>query len=263
MSLANGSFEYARQHNHAAVGIKPGVKNQRLQPVFRIPFGRRHTLHDFFQNIGHALAGLGADQNGVRGVETHCPFDHFLRTLDIGAGQVNLVDDGNNFQTVVDGEIGIGQRLRFHALRSVHNQQRTFAGSQRARDFIGEVDVTRGVDEIELVEVAILRRVHHADGMRLDGDAALPFQVHGVKYLGLHLARGQRAGQFQQTICQRGLAMINMCNDGKIANKCSVDGGSGQYLIRRGHFGLQSSGTDQRHEGCCDPGVAPRPPPPI
>ena len=100
LSLADGPFEDPGQHDHAAVRIEPGVENQRLQPVIRIAFGRRHALHDGFENVGHALAGLGADQHGVGGIETDRAFDHFLGALHVRAGQVNLVDDGNDFETI-------------------------------------------------------------------------------------------------------------------------------------------------------------------
>ncbi len=70
--------------------------------------------------------------------------------------------------------------------------------------------------------------------MRLDGDAAFPLQVHGIQHLGLHLARSQGSGQLQQAVGQRGFAVINMGNDRKIAQKCSVHGCSGQCLILTG-----------------------------
>ena len=47
-----------------------------------------------------------------------------------------------------------------------------------------------GVDQIQLINLAILRGIHHADGVGLDGDAALSFQIHCVQNLRLHLARG-------------------------------------------------------------------------
>jgi hypothetical protein len=55
----------------------------------------------------------------------------------------------------------------------------------------------------------------------------------------LHLARGQRTGQLQQAISQRGFAMIDMSNDGKIAEKGGVHGCSGQSLILTGGHGRQ------------------------
>ncbi len=41
--------------------------------------------------------------------------------------QVDLVDDGNDFEAVIDGEIGIGECLGFDALRGVDDEQRAFA----------------------------------------------------------------------------------------------------------------------------------------
>ena len=89
--------------------------------------------------------------------------------------------------------------------------------------------------------LAILRGVHHADGVRLDGDAALALQIHGVEHLGLHFARGQRPGQLQQAVRQRGFAMINVSNDRKIAKKSGVHGCSGQCLILTGASRRQTS----------------------
>ena len=94
--------------------------------------------------------------------------------------------------------------------------------------------MARRVDQVELVGLAVLRGVHHADGVRLDGDAALALQVHGVEHLGLHLARGQRSGQLQQAVRQRGFAVIDVGNDRKIAEKSGVHGCSGQCLILTG-----------------------------
>ncbi len=79
-----------------------------------------------------------------------------------------------------------------------------------------------GVDQVELVRMAVLRGVHHADGVSLDGDAALALQVHGVEHLGLHLARSQRSGQLQQAVRQRGFAVVDVRDDGKIAEESGV-----------------------------------------
>ena len=57
-------------------------------------------LHDRFEHVGHALAGLGADQQRVGGIEPDRAFDHLLGALDVGAGQIDLVDDRNDFQAV-------------------------------------------------------------------------------------------------------------------------------------------------------------------
>ena len=52
------------------------------------------------------------------------------RLLRLRAGQIDLVDDGNDLEVVLDREIGVGERLRFDALRGVDEQQRALAGGQ-------------------------------------------------------------------------------------------------------------------------------------
>ena len=75
-----------------------------------------------------------------------------------------------------------------------------------------------GVDQVQLVSLAVLRGVHHADRVGLDGDAALALEVHGVEDLGLHLARGERSGELQQAVGQRGFAVVDVRDDREIAD---------------------------------------------
>ena len=42
-----------------------------------------------------------------------------------------------------------------------------------------------GVDQVELVGLAVLGRVVHGDRVGLDGDAPLALQVHRIEQLGL------------------------------------------------------------------------------
>ena len=179
---------------------------------------RRNALHDRFQHIGHALPGLRADQQRIGSIESDRALDHLLRARNVGALQVDLVDDGNDFEAVIDRQVRIRQRLRLDALRGVHDQQRAFAGGQRARNLVGKIDVPGRVDQVELVSLAILRGVHHADGVGLDGDAALALQVHRVQNLLLHFAHGERPGQLQQAVGQRGFPVVNVRNNRKISD---------------------------------------------
>src|SRR5690554_2357058 len=52
--------------------------------------------------------------------------------------------------------------------------------------------------------------------MALDGNPPLPFQVHTVEYLRLQLFSFDGFGKFQQSICQRALAVVDMCYNTKI-----------------------------------------------
>ena len=78
--------------------------------------------------------------------------------------------------------------------------------------------MARGIDEIELVSVAVVRLVYHADGVGLDGDAALALEIHGIEHLRLHLASGQRAGKFEKPVGEGGLAVVNVRDDREVAD---------------------------------------------
>src|SRR5205807_2049776 len=108
LAFAQRALEDAGEYHHAAVRVEPGVENERLQPAFGISLGRRDALHNGLEHVGHALPGLGADEHGVGRVKPDGAFDHFFRAWDVGALQIDLVDDGNDFQAVIDGEISVG-----------------------------------------------------------------------------------------------------------------------------------------------------------
>ena len=175
-------------------------------------------LDDGFQNVAAVFARLSGDQRRVGGVQADHFLDLVLDLLRLGAGQVDLVDDRHGFQIVFQRHIHIGQRLRLDALRRVHHQQRAFAGRQCPADLIAEVHMAGGVDQVEDVSLSVLGLILHAHGLRLDGDAALPFQFHGVQDLFRHLPLFKHARHFQQAVRQRALAVVDMGNNTEIAN---------------------------------------------
>src|SRR5208282_3357484 len=87
-----------------------------------------------------------------------------------------------------------------------------------------KINVAWRVDQIELVRVSIFRGVMQPDTFRLDGDAALALEIHGVEHLFVHLALRKRAGHLQQTVRERGLAVIDVRDDTKIAYELRVHG---------------------------------------
>jgi hypothetical protein len=78
--------------------------------------------------------------------------------------------------------------------------------------------VARRVDQVQVVALPVLRQVAERRGLRLDGDAALTLQVHGVQHLLADLALGESAAALDQAIGQRGLAVVDMGNDRKVAD---------------------------------------------
>ena len=65
---------------------------------------------------------------------------------------------------------------------------------------------------------AVAGGVVEADRVRLDRDAALALEIHRVEHLRLHLAGLQRAGQLEETIGERRLAVVDVRDDRKIAD---------------------------------------------
>ena len=85
-----------------------------------------------------------------------------------------------------------------------------------------EVDVAGGVDEIQLVALAV-EDVIDRDGTRFDGDPALAFEVHVVEQLLAELALGDRAGLEQELIGERAFAVVDVRHDREVSDEFRVD----------------------------------------
>ena len=120
-------------------------------------------------------------------------------------------------QVAVERQVQVGQRLGLDALGGVDQQHRTLAGLQRARHLVGEVDVARGVDQMQDVVGAVdLPRQPHV--LRLDRDAALALDVHPVEVLRPHIPVRDDTGELQHPIGQRGLAVVDVGDDAEVPN---------------------------------------------
>ena len=191
------ALHHAHQRDDAEIIVEPRIDDQRLQPVGVARLRRRNARDDRFEHGFDVLAGLRADRDRVVGVDADDGFDFGLDAFDVGGRQVDLVEHRHDFEAHLDRGVAIGDRLRFDALRRIDDQQRAFARGERAADFVAEVDVARRIDEIELVGVAVFRRVRQRNRLRLDGDAALALDRIVVEHLRFHLALGRgrrRAG---------------------------------------------------------------------
>ena len=109
---------------------------------------------------------------------------------------------------MVHGEVGVRQGLGLDALGGVHDEQRPLAGGERARDLVVEVNVARGVYEVQGVLLAVFGAVIEADGAGLDGDAALLFEVHVVEDLALHLPALDGAAELYEPVGEGALAVV-------------------------------------------------------
>ncbi len=119
---------------------------------------------------------------------------------------------------VVDGEVGVGEGLRLDPLRCIDDEEGALACGKTATDFIREVDVAGRVDQVENVGASVSCPIGKADRLRLDGDAALALDIHRIEHLRTHLALAEGAANFDQTVGEGRFAVINMGDDGKVAD---------------------------------------------
>ena len=217
-ALFDASFHDADVKHHALVGIKLGVKHQSLQGCLAVAFGSRNALYNGLQHILNTQARLGTAQHCVAGINADNVLDFLLHMLGVGAGQINFIDNRDNFQIVVQGQIHIGQGLGFNALGSVNYQQCALAGRQSTGHLIGKVHVTGGIDKVQHIFLAIAGLVHAAHSLSLDSNTTLTLQIHGVQNLLLHFPFAQCTGIFYQSVSQRRFAMIYMGNNRKVAD---------------------------------------------
>ncbi len=136
---------------------------------------------------------------------------HFLRAR---VGAINLVDDH-------DGRQMCFQRFAQHVARL---GQRAFAGIDQQHDAVDHLQ--RALDLA--AEVAVAGRVHDVDFhvvienggvLGQDGDAALPLQFVRVHHpFDVVLVGAKSAALLQHGVDQRGLAVVDVRDDGDIAN---------------------------------------------
>ena len=94
--------------------------------------------------------------------------------------------------------------------------------------------MARRVDQIEHIVLAVLGLIIKAHGVGLYGNAAFTLQIHGVENLVNHLAVGNRTTKLDQAISECGLAMINMGDDGEIADLRRFSGHLARCLALEG-----------------------------
>ena len=123
---------------------------------------------------------------------------------------------------VLDRLVDVGERLRLDPLRRVDHQQRALAGGEAAAHLIGEVDMARRVHQVEDIILPVRGAVIEPHRLRLDRDPALLLDLHIVEHLARHLARGQPAGRLDQPVGERRFPMVDMGDDGEIADAGEV-----------------------------------------
>src|SRR6516225_5082137 len=90
----------------------------------------------------------------------------------------------------------------------------------------------RRIQQVQPIRLTVLGRITHCDRMRLDRDAALPFEIHRIQQLILLFPLGDRAGGLEQTVRKRRLAVIDVSNNSKIPSQKSSHAEGALYRRR-------------------------------
>ena len=208
----------------ALVGVVVGVEDEAAQRCRGVALGGRDPVDDRLEDLRDAgpLLRRGEDDLLARDREDVLQLLH--DDLGLRRREVDLVEDRDDREALAQGEVDVGERLGLDALGCVHDEDRALAGLQAAAHLVGEVDVARGVDQVQAVDQAVVRGVLEAHGAGLDRDPLLALEVHRVQDLAHHLPALDRVGQLEQAVRERGLAVIDVRDDREVAHAGLGDG---------------------------------------
>ena len=224
------------RRDDAAVLVVLGVEDQRLQRGVGVAGRRRDALADRVEQLGDALTGLGRDLQDVLRRDAEDLLDLHRIAVGVGRGQIDLVQRGDDLEVVLEREVAVRQRLRLDALGGVDDEHHPLAGGERPADLVAEVDVAGRVDQVQDVALPV-----HPDVLRLDRDPPLPLEVHRIEVLRAHVAGIDGAGQLEHPIRERRLAVVDVSDDGEVADSCEV------HRLLRGLGGKGQAATARRH----------------
>ena len=186
ITLRYGAVENLEVCYDSAEGVEHGVEYQRLQRGCGVALGGGNAFHYGAEHVGNAESGLTAGPQYLLPLASEQLDDLILHFVWFGGVEVHFIEHGNDLQIIFDGHVEVGYGLGLYALRCVHDEQGALAGCYRARHFIGKVDVSGGVDQVEHIFFTV-KLIVHLYGMALDGDAALALQLHVVEDLRLQV----------------------------------------------------------------------------
>ena len=195
-----GHAAVGRLHQRRAPGPRRGVDDREVERVLAVVL---------VEEVEEQLVGLVDDLGDPR-----------VRPVD-------LVDHEDHRQVGVQRLAQHEPRLRQRAFGGVDEQHDAVDHRQAALDLAAEVGVAGGVDDVD-GQVAVL----HGRVLREDRDALLALEVAGVHDpvgdTRLLLVRGERALLVEHRVHQRGLAVVDVGDDGDVAKVAAQGGGQGR-----------------------------------
>ena len=121
-TAAQFAVEHPHQADRTLVNVVPAVEDERASRRARRYPRRRDPFDHRLEHLLDPDAFLGAGQDRAARVESDYLFDFGAGAIDVGAGQIDLVDYRHDFQPVVECHVNISQRLRLDPLAGVDHQ---------------------------------------------------------------------------------------------------------------------------------------------
>ncbi len=180
--------------------------------------------------LGDAFTADGVDEREVElrvgGVEIAEQIeDLFVNLFRACVGAVDLVDDDDDREAELEALAEHEARLGQGPLRRVDQQKRRVGHQECALDLTPEVGVARRVDHVDLADGTVLALPADAGVLGEDGDAALALEIVRVHdAVGEDLVDPERAGLAQHVVDERGLAVVDVCHDGNVAETVEAGG---------------------------------------
>ena len=176
--------------------------------------GARHIRVQAGGAVTTAAEQDGAVQLFVGGAQVHQQVQHLVDDfLDAGVRAVDLVDSHHQAQVLLQSLLQHKAGLGHTALGGVHQQQHAVDHLQHALHLAAKVGVARGVDDVDLNTLVGAGAV-----LCQNSDAALTLDIAAVHHaLGHGLIVAESAALTQHGIHQRGLAVVNVSDNGNVA----------------------------------------------
>ena len=201
-----------------------------LEWAVRVGVGRRHTLHDGIKQrrhvvaqalgieAGHALGG-GREHGGevqlrFAGAELVEQVEHRVHhPMRLGGVTVDLVHHQDGVQPGGERLGGDEAGLRHRPFHRIHQQQHGVHHGQHPLHLAAEVRVAGRIHDVDAAP-----RMVHRRRLGQNGDAALALQLVAVEGALDDLGARVGRGLLQQAIHEGGLAVIDMGDDGDVAD---------------------------------------------
>ncbi len=227
------SFDNFSERDTPDVIVVIQIRHENLKTISRLRARKRNVLHNRIKQRLHRAAGVFEFDFGVaffRGAINERKIQLLIRRVErdeqfknlvenffrVRVLAVNLVDDHDRLRAGFERLAQHEARLRLRAFGGIHHEQHAVNHVHDALDLAAEIRVAGRVHDVDVVILVFERGVLGADG-----DALFLFQIHGIHqalFLRLVLVFAKSSRLLEQAIHERGLAVVNVRDDGDISN---------------------------------------------